>query len=159
MTRLIWKHDGTLDKYIGDGIMAFWGAPLPQEDHAARAVLAAIEMRDELRRMAEEARGRGADAFSMGIGLNTGTAVVGNMGSNDFWDYTVLGDEVNLAARVEALTRVYGVDIIITESTRRRVAGFVETRLLGEATVKGKEKPAVVHELLGRAAEGRTNGR
>lgn len=159
MTRLIWKHDGTLDKYIGDGIMAFWGAPLPQEDHAARAVCAALEMRDELRRMGEEARLRGADSFSMGIGLNTGTVVVGNMGSNDFWDYTVLGDEVNLAARVEALTRAYGVDIIVTESTRRRVEGLVETRLLGKATVKGKERPAVLHELLGRAAEKPTDGR
>ncbi len=95
----------------------------------------------------------------MGIGLNTGTVVVGNMGSNDFWDYTVLGDEVNLAARVEALTRAYGVDIIVTESTRRRVEGLVETRLLGEATVKGKERPAVLHELLGRAAEKPTDGR
>ena len=149
MTRLIWKHDGTLDKYIGDGIMAFWGAPLLQEDHAARAVRAAIEMRDELRRMGAEAQARGGEAFAMGIGINTGTAVVGNMGSNDFWDYTVLGDEVNLAARLEALTRTYGVDIIISEATRRAVEGLVETRPLGEVIVKGKEKAAVVHELVG----------
>ncbi|MEI6632668.1 MAG: adenylate/guanylate cyclase domain-containing protein [Chlamydiota bacterium] len=157
MTRIIWKHDGTLDKYIGDAVMAFWGAPLPQEDHARRAVLAAIDMRDELRRMGADARARGVDSFAMGIGINTGTMVVGNMGSNEFWDYTVLGDEVNLGARIEALTRGYGVDIVISESTRRMVQDVVETRLLGEVTVKGKEKTVVVHELIGRAA-GRNDG-
>lgn len=154
MTRIIWEHDGTLDKYIGDAIMAFWGAPLPQVDHARRAVLAALDMRDEIRRMAADARVRGTDSFAMGIGVNTGTMVVGNMGSHDFWDYTVLGDEVNIGARLEGLTRTYGVDIVISESTRRLVQDIVETRLLGEVTVKGKEKAAVVHELIGRKAPG-----
>jgi adenylate cyclase len=159
MTRIVFKHDGTLDKYIGDAIMAFWGAPLPQPDHARRALLAALEMRQELRKMAEEARARGAHSFSMGIGINTGTMVVGNMGSNDFWAYTVLGDEVNLGARLEALTRSYGVEIIISDSARRGAGDSFATRLLGEVAVKGKEKKAVVYELLGMRVEGDGDGR
>ena len=150
MTQIIWRHDGTLDKYMGDGIMAFWGAPLPQKDHARRAVLAAIDMMAELTRMRPSWESRGIEPFSMGIGINTGTMVVGNMGSNEFWNYTVLGDEVNLAARLEGLTRSYQVDVIVSEFTYRLVRDVVEARLLGEVTVKGKEKPVVVYGLTGK---------
>jgi adenylate cyclase len=150
MTQIIWRYDGTLDKYMGDGIMAFWGAPLSQEDHARRAVLAAIDMTAELGLMRPSWESRGVEPFSMGIGINTGMMVVGNMGSNEFWNYTVLGDEVNLAARLEGLTRSYQVDLIVSEFTYRLVRDSVEARLLGEVTVKGKEKPVVIYGLTGR---------
>lgn len=149
MTRIIWKHDGTLDKYMGDGIMAFWGAPLPQEDHALRAALAALDMTEELKMMRREWESRGVEPFFMGIGVNTGTMVVGNLGSNEFWNYTVVGDEVNLAARLEGLTRSHEADVIVSEFTYRLVRDAVEARLLGEVTVKGKEKPVVVYGLTG----------
>jgi adenylate cyclase len=154
MTQIIWKYDGTLDKYIGDCIMAFWGAPLEQHDHARRAVLAAVEMREELARMRRTWELRGMESLAMGIGINTGTMVVGNMGSSDFWDYTVLGDEVNLASRIEGLTRTYGVDVILSEFTYRQAADLVDARLLGEVTVKGRQKPVVIYELVGRKNPG-----
>ncbi len=150
MTQIIWRHDGTLDKYMGDGIMAFWGAPLPQKDHARRAVLAALDMTVELSRMRPSWESRGVEPFSMGIGINTGMMVVGNMGSNEFWNYTVLGDEVNLAARLEGLTRSHQVDVIISEFTYRLVSDCVEALLLGEVTVKGKQKPVVIYGLTGQ---------
>jgi adenylate cyclase len=149
MTRIVWKYDGTLDKYMGDGIMAFWGAPLPQMDHARRAVLAALDMIGELKTMRTLWESRGVKPFFMGIGINTGTMVVGNMGSNEFWNYTVLGDEVNLAARLEGLTRNHEADVIVSEFTYRLVQDVVEARLLGEVTVKGKEKPVVIYGLTG----------
>jgi adenylate cyclase len=149
MTRIVWKYDGTLDKYMGDGIMAFWGAPLPQKDHARRAVLAALDMIEELKQMRPLWESRGVEPFFMGIGINTGTMVVGNMGSNEFWNYTVVGDEVNLAARLEGLTRSQGADVIVSEFTYRLVRDIAEARLLGEATVKGKEKPVVIYGLTG----------
>ncbi|MCX6356241.1 MAG: adenylate/guanylate cyclase domain-containing protein [Candidatus Aureabacteria bacterium] len=150
MTQVVWKYDGTLNKYMGDGMMAFWGAPLPQEDHAQRAVLAAIEMTEELKRLHESWEMRGVECLSLGIGVNTGPMIVGNMGSTDFWDYTVLGDDVNLASRLEGLTRTYGVNVILSEFTYRLVSDIVEARLIGEVTVKGKEKPVVIYELVGR---------
>ncbi|MCX6357865.1 MAG: adenylate/guanylate cyclase domain-containing protein [Candidatus Aureabacteria bacterium] len=154
MTRVIWKHDGTLNKYMGDGILAFWGAPLSHPDHALRAVRAALEMQEELKRMRESWQAHGIEPFAMGIGINTGTMIVGNMGSSEFWDYTVLGDEVNLASRIEGLTRNYGADVLLSEFTYRCVRGIAEARLIGEVTVKGKEKPVVVYELTGLRPQG-----
>ena len=149
MTRIVWKYDGTLDKDMGDAIMAFWGAPLPQMDHARRAVLAALDMIEELKRMRHAWESRGVEPFFMGIGMNTGSMVVGNMGSNEFWNYTVVGDEVNLAARLEGLTRSHEADVIVSGFTYSLVRDVVEARLLGEATVKGKEKPVVIYGLTG----------
>jgi adenylate cyclase len=149
MTRIVWKYDGTLDKYMGDGIMAFWGAPLPQTDHARRAVMAALDMIEELKQMRFQWEARGVEPFLMGIGINTGTMVVGNMGSNEFWNYTVVGDEVNLASRLEGLTKSHNAAVIVSESTYRLIRDFVEARLLGEVTVKGKEKPVVIYGLTG----------
>lgn len=145
LTRIIWKHDGTLDKYMGDGLMAFWGAPLDQPDHAGKAILAAVEMTEEVERLRTERMDRGQGSFSIGVGINTGTMVVGNMGASDFWDYTVLGDEVNLGSRLEGLTRSHRADVIISEATRDLVADRVEARHLGEVTVKGREKPVVIY--------------
>ncbi|MDD5557052.1 MAG: adenylate/guanylate cyclase domain-containing protein [bacterium] len=149
LTQIIWRHDGTLDKYIGDGLMAFWGAPLPQADHARRAVRAAVEMAEELRRMRGAWEARGVEPFRVGIGVNTGTMIVGNMGASDFWDYTVIGDEVNLAARLEALTRAHGADVILSESTFLRVRDMVEARPLGEVVVKGRRTPVRIHAVVG----------
>ena len=100
LTRIIWKYDGTLDKYMGDGLMAFWGAPVPQEDHARRAVMAALEIAAELKKAQREWETRGGALLSIGMGINSGPMIVGNMGASDFWDYTVIGDEVNLGARL-----------------------------------------------------------
>ncbi len=150
LTHIIWKHDGTLDKYMGDGLMAFWGAPVPQEDHARRAVVAALEIAAELKKVRREWEAKGGTLLSIGMGINSGTMIVGNMGASDFWDYTVIGDEVNLGARLETLTRNYNADIIISESTYKLVSNAVEALRLGEVKVKGKEKPVVVYELIKR---------
>ena len=150
LTRIIWKHDGTLDKYMGDGLMAFWGAPLEQPDHARRAVLAAIEITDEIREICRKKQARGEECFSAGIGINSGNMIVGNMGSSDFWDYTVLGDEVNLGSRLEELTRSHRVEMLISEATYRLVSDIVEARRIGEVIVKGKKKPVVIYELIGQ---------
>jgi adenylate cyclase len=147
LTRTIWKYDGTLDKYMGDGLMAFWGAPMFQEDHARRAVMAALEIQEELKKMRSIWKSHGMVTFSLGIGINTGTMIVGNMGASDFWDYTVLGDEVNLGSRIETLTRNYESDIIVSEATYRFVDGLVEGKKLGEVTVKGRENPVVIYSV------------
>lgn len=153
MTQIVWKYDGTLNKYMGDGLMAFWGAPLPQDDHARRAVLAALDMSAELKQMCASWQSREMEPLSMGIGINTGPVIVGNMGSSDFWDYTVLGDDVNLASRIEGLTRNYDADVLLSEFTYRRVCGIVDAQLIGEVTVKGKDRPVVIYKLIGRKAQ------
>jgi adenylate cyclase len=117
MTGVIRARRGTLDKYIGDAIMAFWGAPVADERHAANAVQAALEMTQALGALNAELRNRGLPPIAVGIGLNTGLVCVGDMGSNIRRSYTVMGDAVNLASRIEALTRHYGVDILVGETT------------------------------------------
>ncbi|MBN1919429.1 MAG: adenylate/guanylate cyclase domain-containing protein [Verrucomicrobia bacterium] len=150
MTQRIFEHSGTLDKYVGDEIVAFFGAPGAQRsDHALNAARAALAMKATLEKLQAKWREEGRDVLDFGVGLNTGEMLVGNMGSSTIFDYTVIGDQVNLGARVEALTRTYNCHIIITESTRTALGDHAETRLLGEATVKGKTKPIKVYELLG----------
>lgn len=153
MAEVVFRHGGTLDKFIGDAVMAFWGAPVAVEDHARRAAAAALDMVAELevlnRRWAEE----GAPAtLAIGIGVNTGEAVVGNIGSlSHKLDYTAIGDTVNLASRLEGLSKEYGCTIIISESTREGLGEGFETRVLEDAQVKGKERSVRIHELQGRA--------
>jgi len=151
MTRVIQQHRGTIDKYMGDAIMAFWGAPLPDPDHARHAVGAALAM---VRRMAEldqEFRDRGWKPIRVGIGLNTGTMSVGNMGSDFRMAYTVMGDAVNLGSRSESLTRHYGVDVLITEYTREAVPDLI-CREIDLVRVKGKDTPVRLYEPLGFAS-------
>jgi len=150
MTRRIFEYQGTVDKYIGDAVMAIFGAPLAFDDHAERGVGAALGMREELERVREEWGDFLPGTFDLKLGLNTGPVVVGNMGSDMRFDYTVLGDNVNLAARLEALTRQYGVSLLISEATLDAVGDAFLVRELDSVRVKGKEKPVVIYEVLGR---------
>ncbi len=150
MTRVIHQHRGTIDKYMGDCIMAFWGAPLEDPDHARHAVEAALAMNGTLEEVNRNFREKGWKSIGIGIGLNTGSMNVGNMGSDFRLAYTVLGDAVNLGSRLEGLTKQYGVMIMISESTFRAVPGLV-ARELDVVRVKGKDKPVTVYEPIGFA--------
>ena len=152
MTECIFRHSGTLDKYVGDEIVAFFGAPGEEhaDDHATHAILAALDMRDELYILQQKWESEGKQKIQCGIGINTGEMLIGNMGSTDIFDYTVIGDEVNLGARVEQLTRVHGYDIIITESTYNHVKDIIEAKELGIEKVKGKERGVRIFAVLGR---------
>ena len=148
MTRVIHKNRGTIDKYMGDAIMAFWGAPLANSEHARHALYAAMEMMQELKVMQADFRERGWPEVNIGIGLNTGDMNVGNMGSEFRMAYTVLGDAVNLGSRLEGLTKEYGVNIIVSESTRAAIPEFV-FRELDLVRVKGKNEPVAIFEPVG----------
>lgn len=150
MTNLVFKYDGTLDKYMGDAIMAIFGAPVAYEDHAARACFTALEMIEELRVLQEGWRARGVPELDIGIGMNTGEMAVGNMGSEVRFDYTVMGDNVNLGSRLEGINKQYGTNIIISESTRREAGNRVHVRELDSVRVKGKREPVMIYELLGK---------
>jgi len=152
MTDVIFTHDGTLDKYVGDEIMAVWGAPLAQADHAARACYASLEMMAKLATLNEAWIARGWPALDIGVGLNSGPMVVGNMGSERRLSYTVIGDNVNLGARLEGLNKLYGTHIIASEATVQ-AAGDLVTRELDIVRVKGKGQGVRIFEVLGRDAE------
>jgi adenylate cyclase len=153
MTEVIFKNWGTLDKYIGDAIMAFWGAPYPQTDHALRACRTGLEMLQALERLQASWELRGMPRLDICVGINTGTMLVGNMGSKRRFNFTVIGDSVNLASRLEGLNRQFGTDIIISEGTLHQVKGQVVARELDLIRVKGKTQPVQVYELRGLAAD------
>lgn len=146
------SHRGTLDKYIGDAVMAFWGAPVPFPDHASRAVATALLMQHSAARLDAEFRRRGWPALAIGIGINTGLMHVGDMGSSIRRAYTVMGDAVNLAARLEGITKVYGVGIAVGAATRAAAPEFAY-RELDLVRVKGKREPVAIYEPVGPAAE------
>ncbi len=152
LSRVIYKHRGTIDKYMGDCIMAFWGAPLPDPTHARNAMLAGIEMQSALRALQPYFKERGWPEIHAGVGINTGRVSVGNMGSEVRVAYTVMGDEVNLASRLEGITKQYGVGIIVGENTRNAVPDFIY-RELDHVRVKGKDKPVAIYEPVGLASE------
>ena len=152
LTRVIYKHRGTMDKYMGDCIMAFWGAPLYDKDHARNALLAGIEMQETLRALQPRFKERGWPEIRAGVGINTGRVSVGNMGSEERVAYTVMGDEVNLASRLEGITKQYGVDIIVGENTKNIVKDFLY-RELDHVRVKGKDKPVAIYEPVVLASE------
>ena len=147
MTSLIHEHRGTIDKYIGDAIMAFWGAPLHNPDHARLALQTGLSMLERLNALRIEFRERGWPELHIGIGINTGMMSVGNMGSKFRMAYTVLGDAVNLGSRLEGLTKNYGVEIIVSEFTKTAVPDYVY-RELDIVRVKGKDKPIAIYEPL-----------
>jgi adenylate cyclase len=149
MTEVIFEHEGTLDKFVGDEIVAFWGAPAEQPDHALRAVTCALAMRRSLKTLQEKWKKDGKAPLDNGIGINTGDAIVGNIGAEGKkMDYTVIGDTVNLGARLEGLTRSYEeAPIIISEFTLKKVEGMIKTFHLGEETVKGKEKAVKIYGI------------
>jgi len=154
MTDIIMAHGGTIDKYIGDCIMAFWNAPLDDADHADHACATALAMLEGLDRLNRDLAAEAAAAdrpfepLEIGIGINTGDCVVGNMGSTRRFDYSVLGDAVNLASRLESQSKNYGVGIVIGEATRAAAAGWI-TIELDRIAVKGKREAVVVYALLG----------
>ena len=147
MTHVIHRHRGTIDKYMGDAIMAFWGAPLHDEQHARHALQTALGMLESLSVLQEQFRAKGWPTINIGIGLNTGPMTVGNMGSEFRMAYTVMGDAVNLGSRLEGLTKEYGVKIIVSEFTRTAVPDFV-FRDLDLVRVKGKDKPVGIYEPI-----------
>lgn len=148
MTDIVMKYNGTLDKYVGDEIMAFWGAPIPQDDHAYLACKACLDMIDDLNKMNMQWESLGKPRLDIGIGLNSGDMVVGNMGSTSRMDYTLMGDNVNLGARLEGTNKVYGTRIIISEFTYELVKDLVIVRELDLIRVKGKHLPVKIYELV-----------
>jgi adenylate cyclase len=148
MSDIVLKHQGMIDKYIGDAVMAFYNAPLDVKEHAACACRSALEMIDELEELNKTFRQEGLPEIAIGIGLNTAEVVVGNMGSAKRFNYTVIGDGVNLASRVEGLNKVYGTHILITEFTKACIGDEFLTRALERVKVKGKEEAVMLFELL-----------
>jgi adenylate cyclase len=149
MTNVIQAHRGTIDKYMGDAIMAFWGAPMDDADHAKHAITAALEMVRVMEGpLKEEFISRGWKPIKFGIGLNTGSMTVGNMGSDFRMAYTAMGDAVNLGSRIESLTKQYGVALMISEYTQGAVPGLI-SRELDMVRVKGKDTPVKLFEPLG----------
>jgi adenylate cyclase len=148
MTDIVFKYDGLLDKYIGDAIMAVFGAPLDQPDHAFRACRTALEMMSELRRLREKWAAEGRPDVDIGVGINSGDMVVGNMGSEMRFDYTVMGDSVNLASRLEGTNKEYGTHIILSEFTYEIVKDDFACRQLDAVRVKGKKLPVRIFELI-----------
>jgi len=153
MTDIIFANQGTLDKYIGDAIMAFWGSPYPQTDHAPRGCACALQMVRGLAKLNEKWKTEGRPAIAIGVGLNTGPVNVGNMGSDKRLSWTVMGDNVNLASRLEGITKQYHTQIVISEGTYRQVADQFVCRELDKIRVKGKNLPVNIYELLDVAAE------
>jgi adenylate cyclase len=154
MTEIVFKHDGTLDKYEGDAVMAFWGAPVELDNNAFHACNAALEMQEKLVEIREKWRAEGKPNVHVRIGLNTGEMVVGNMGGFGKFDYTVIGDSVNLGSRLEGANKEYGTYIMASERTQELVKDYFAFRELDLLVVKGKTMPIKVFELLGRKDDG-----
>jgi adenylate cyclase len=152
MTEIIFKHQGTIDKYVGDLIMAFWGAPLKDKHHSRHAIESALDMQIKVKELQPLLAEHKWPMIKIGIGINSGSMSVGDMGSRFRRNYTVLGDEVNLASRVEGLTKFYGVDIIVTENTQHEQSHFI-FRKLDLVRVKGKKKGVAIYEVIGRHKE------
>jgi adenylate cyclase len=149
MTELVFRDGGMLDKYLGDGIMAVYGAPLAFPNHAYQACNTALRMLSRLEMLQTNWRAAGLPRIDIGIGINSGRMVVGNMGSEDYLEYTVIGDEVNLASRLEGANKEYATHIIISESTWEHVKDRIATRELDIIQVKGKKRPTRIFEVLG----------
>jgi len=148
LSHVIYKHHGKVDKYMGDCIMAFWGAPQPEPDHARNAILAGLEMLQTLQTLQPHFKERGWPEIRVGVGINTGKVSVGNMGSEARVAYTVMGDAVNLASRLEGITKQYGVAIMVGENTKNAVPDFIY-REIDDVRVKGKKEPVAIFEPLG----------
>jgi adenylate cyclase len=147
MVAVVFAHRGTVDKFVGDMIMALYSAPLDDEDHAEHAVQTALAMIATLQDMNREWASQGKPQLDIGIGINTGDMIAGNVGSESIMSYTVIGDAVNLGARLESLNKDYGTRIIISEATRERLKGSYIIHPLGDVIVKGKSKPVAIFEV------------
>lgn len=153
MTEIVLHHNGTIDKYEGDAIIAFFGAPMDDPDHARKCCLMALDMAEKLAELQDKWEAEGRPRLAVRMGINTGNMVVGNMGSDMRMDYTIMGDAVNLAARLEGANKEYGTSIMISEHTYASCRDHVEVRKLDAIRVVGKQEAVVVYELLGRKGE------
>lgn len=151
MTEIIFKYNGIVDKFIGDGILAYWGAFTPEKNHAEEAALAALEMLERLKALNQTWVQQGKQPIAIGIGINTGKVVFGNIGKGKKLEFTVIGDAVNLAARLEGLNKEFKTSIVISEETLARLGNQMDVRCLGGVKVKGKSIETQVYELRGRA--------
>ncbi len=149
MVEIVFAHRGTVDKFVGDQVMALFGAPLDDPAHADHAAAAALDMIAELDRLCARWRAEGRPELQIGVGISTGPMIAGNIGSEAIMSYTVIGDAVNLGARLESLNKTYGTRIIISDATRARLTRPFEVRPLGEVVVKGKTRAVDVFELVG----------
>ncbi len=150
MTDIVFKYDGMLDKYMGDAIMAIYGAPLELPDHPIKACQSALEMMEELKRLNKKWTGEGKQPMDIGIGINTSSMMVGNMGSEQRFDFTVMGDSVNLGSRLEGANKSYKTNIIISEFTFERVKDEFVCMELDSVRVKGKTQPVRIYNLVGK---------
>jgi len=148
MSDIVMKYDGMIDKYIGDALMAFYNAPIDVKDHARLACISSLEMIEVLEELNAEFKKEGLPHIKIGIGLNTAEVVVGNMGSNKRFNYTVIGDGVNLTSRIEGINKTYGTNIIITEFTYAIIKDAFLTRPIEKVRIKGKEEEVLIYELL-----------
>jgi adenylate cyclase len=150
MVNIILRNHGILDKFVGDEVMALFGTPVPMDNHAQLACKTALEMRESLNKLQEKWSAEGRESFEIGIGVNTGTAVVGNLGSEQIFDYTAIGDTINLGARLEAINKEYPTKkkIIISEFTLEKLGDQAEVRYIDEVKVKGKNKAVKIYELI-----------
>ena len=153
MSEIIIRHDGTIDKYEGDAIIAFYGAPVENPKHALNACLASLEMHEKLVEMRADWLERGKPEVQVRMGLNTGQMVVGNMGSTMRMDYTIMGDAVNLASRLEGVNKIYGTQLMVSEFTQGDIAEDLETRELDQIRVVGKNEPIKIYEVLAKKGE------
>jgi adenylate cyclase len=151
MSKIVVKYGGTLDKFMGDAIMALYGAPLHYPDHAGMACKTALEMQEVLKSLSQGWENQGLPSLKIGVGINTGVVSVGNMGSDTLFDYTAIGDNVNLASRLEGLNKTYHTEIIISESTAQALDQNFVLRELDLVRVKGRNQPVAIFELLGLA--------
>jgi adenylate cyclase len=147
MVDVLFAHRGTLDKFVGDMVMGLFGAPLDDDEHAEHAVQAALAMTRALDDLNRGWAAAGRPVLDIGIGISTGEMVAGNIGSQSIMSYTVIGDTVNLGARLESLNKDYGTRIIISEATRSALKGQYDIRPLGEVTVKGKSRAVTIYEV------------
>jgi adenylate cyclase len=149
MTQIILAHQGTLDKFIGDAIMALWGAPVPLPEHARLACTAALKMQAAMRRLQKQWQAEGLPLLSARMGLHSGPVIAGNVGSRERFNYTVMGDTVNLTSRLEGVNKLYGTEILLSEVTCQYVAGAFLVRELDQVQVRGRAQPVTIYELLG----------
>jgi adenylate cyclase len=147
MVDVVFRHGGTVDKFVGDMVMALFGAPLDDPDHAEHAVAAAVEMVKTLGDLNRRWVSEGKTQLDIGVGINSGEMIAGNIGSSSIMSYTVIGDNVNLGSRLESLNKDYGTRIIISDTTLRRLTGSYDVRPLGDVVVKGKQKAVTIHEI------------
>jgi adenylate cyclase len=154
MVEVIFRHQGTVDKFVGDMVMALFGAPVTNPEHADHAVAAAIDMSAALASLNARWAAEGRPVLDIGIGVNSGTMIAGNIGSQSIMSYTVIGDAVNLGSRIESLNKDYGTRILISQATKDHLTRPVQARRVGEVTVKGRREPVVVWEIVATGTPG-----